>query len=350
MAKLTLVTGANGFVGAAVVRRLLTAGHQVRALVRADSDTANLKGLSLERALGDLTDRASLDKALEGCRYLFHVAALYRLWHPRPAAFYAANVEGTRNLMCAAQEQGLERIVYTSSVATLGLPVDGSPGDEDTPVSLKDMIGHYKRSKYLAEELVREQVQSQGLQAVIVNPAAPIGPRDRKPTPTGRMILDAAAGRMPAYVDTGLNVLHVDDAAQGHLAALERGRIGERYILGSENMSMKAILEQVAAITGGRPPRFKLAASWILPLAHLAQAWARVTRGPEPRMTVDGVKLARKRMFFSCAKAQRELDYQPRPALDALRDAIEWFEREGYLARSAARSKAGSHGPSEETP
>ncbi|MCH6578675.1 MAG: NAD-dependent epimerase/dehydratase family protein, partial [Proteobacteria bacterium] len=253
-----LVTGATGFVGSAVARKLIGAGKAVRVLVRADSDRRNIDGLRVEALEGELGDRASLARALEGCDALYHVAADYRLWVPDPDRMYANNVEGTRNIMEAALDAGVGRIVYTSSVAVLGLHPDGTPADEDLPVSVDDMIGHYKRSKFLAEEEVRRMVSEQGLPAVIVNPSTPIGPRDIKPTPTGRMIVEAAAGRMPAYVDTGLNLVHVDDVALGHLLAFERGRVGERYILGAENLSLREILTEIAGMVGRRPPRIRL--------------------------------------------------------------------------------------------
>ena len=320
-----LVTGATGFVGSAVARRLLARGHRVRALVRASSDLGNLEGLDVERVRGDLTDPPSLQAALAGCDALFHVAADYRLWTPDPQVLYTANVEGTRHLMEAALAQGVERIVYTSSVATLGLHADGTPADEDTPVSIHDMIGHYKRSKYLAERVVRELVATRGLPAVIVNPSTPVGPRDIKPTPTGRMVRDAALGRMPAYVDTGLNIVHVDDVAEGHCLALERGRTGERYILGGENLSLREILTIISSLTGRRPPRIRLPHELVLPLGYVAQTWARLRGGPEPRLTADGVRMARKKMYFSSGKARRELGYASRPAREALADAVAWF-------------------------
>ena len=302
----------------------------VRVLMRATSDRRNVEGLDVEIVPGDLRDRASLVRAVAGCEGLFHVAADYRLWVPRPDEIYAANVEGTRNLMIAAGETGVKRIVYTSSVATLGVAKGGAPADEDTPVSLADMIGHYKRSKYLAEEVVRGMVVEAGLPAVIVNPSAPVGPRDVKPTPTGRMIVEAAAGRIPAFVDSGLNVAHVDDVAQGHLLAWARGETGERYVLGSENMSLRDILHRITAIAGRRPPRMRLPHDLVLPIAYAAEAWARIS-GAEPFVTVDGVNLARKKMFFSSARAERTLGYRPRPAEAAFTDAIAWFRDNGYL-------------------
>jgi len=326
----TLVTGASGFVGSALVRTLIAAAHQVRVLVRPASDRRNIEGLPLEIALGDLADPRSLERALEGCGALFHVAADYRLWARRPQQLYQNNVAGTVNIMQAALKAGVGRIVYTSSVATLGLHADGSPADENTPVTLDDMIGHYKRSKFLAEAEVKRMVVEQGLPAVIVNPSTPVGPRDIKPTPTGRMVLDAACGRTPAYVDTGLNLVHVDDVAQGHLLAFERAVVGERYILGGRNMTLQEILVEVARITGQKPPRVKLPHNLVLPIAYLSEAWAWLTNGPEPRATVDGVRLSKKYMYFSIEKARRELSYNPRPVEQALKDAVEWFRANGY--------------------
>lgn len=329
-----LVTGATGFVGSAVVRRLLAAGERVRVLARPSSDRRNIDGLKVEVATGDLRDRASLDRALHGCSGLFHVAADYRLWTPRPGEMYETNVTGTKNLMLAAGEARVERIVYTSSVATLGSTPGGRPADEETPAALSDMIGHYKRSKFLAEEEVRGLVRGSGLPAVVVNPSAPAGPRDIKPTPTGRMIAEAAAGRIPAFVDTGINVVHVEDVAEGHWLAYTVGRVGERYILGGQNMTLAEILAEIAAAAGRRPPRLRLPHGLVLPLAHAAELWARLT-GRAPIATVASVRMAKKRMFFSSAKAERELGYRARPAREALREAVEWFRANGYLGRSA---------------
>ncbi len=326
----TLVTGATGFIGSAVVRRLLHAGHDVRALVRPGSDRRNLDGLPVDIVQGDLTDTASLLHALKECAVLFHVAADYRLWVPRPDAMYATNIGGTRGVMLAALSAGVERVVYTSSVATLGHKTDGSPADEDTPSTRNEMIGHYKRSKFLAEVEVRRLFQERGLPAVIVNPSTPVGPGDIKPTPTGRVIVDAVSGRMPAYVDTGLNLVHVDDVAAGHLLALERGKTGERYILGARNMTLKEILDEISQITGRPAPRIRLPHNLVLPVAILSEGWARLSRGKEPRVTVDGVRMAKKRMFFSSEKAKRDLGYDPRPAGEGLRDAVEWFRSNGY--------------------
>ena len=327
-----LVTGATGFVGAAVARRVLAAGEAVRVLVRETSDRGNLAGLDVEIAIGDLAAPETLRAALGGCAALFHVAADYRIWCPDPAPMMAANVEGTRAIMRAAAEAGVARIVYTSSVAVLGLHADRSAADEDTASSLGDMIGPYKRSKFLAEQVVDDMVRDDGLPAVIVNPSMPVGPRDIKPTPTGRMIVEAAAGRMPAYVETGLNVVHVDDVAEGHWLAYERGEVGRRYILGGDNMSLQAILGEVAALVGRRPPRIKLPHGVVLPIAVVAEALARLGGGKrEPMATVDGVCMARKWMFFSSDRAVGELGYAPRPAADALADAVAWFRGHDYF-------------------
>ncbi len=325
-----LVTGATGFVGSAVARQLLARGETVRVLARPGSDRRNLADLELEVAEGDLGDPASLERALRGCRALFHVAADYRLWVPRPEEIYNANVAGTRRLMELAGEAGVSRIVYTSSVATLGIVGGGAPGNETTPVSLDDMIGHYKRSKFLAEREVDTLVREAGLPAVIVNPSTPVGPRDIKPTPTGRMIVEAAAGRMPAFVDTGLNVVHVDDVAAGHLLAFDKGEAGERYILGGEDLTLSEILATIAALCGRRPPRVRIPHDALMPAAHAAEAWARLTGKGEPFVTVDGLRMAKKKMFFSSAKARERLGYRARPAQEALADAVRWFQDSGY--------------------
>ncbi|MEJ2643977.1 MAG: NAD-dependent epimerase/dehydratase family protein [Gammaproteobacteria bacterium] len=337
----TLVTGASGFVGSAVARELLRRGHDVRVLVRATSDPRNLSGLPVETAVGDLTDPASLTRALQGCDALFHVAADYRLWTRHPDLLYRTNVDGTTNLMTAAADAGVGRIVYTSSVATLGLNPDGTPADEQTPVGLQDMVGHYKRSKYLAEEAVGRLVRERGLPAVIVNPSTPVGPRDIRPTPTGQMIRDAAAGRMPAYVDTGLNIVHVDDVATGHWLAFEHGRVGERYILGGENLSLRDILIEISRLTGQPPPRIRLPHGLVLPVAYLAEAWARLRGSDDPLVTVDGVRLARKLMFFTSAKAERELGYRPGPAAAALQDAVAWFRSEPTPSAAQSAHRGG---------
>jgi dihydroflavonol-4-reductase len=325
----TLVTGATGFVGSAVARRLLAAGHTVRVLARAGGDRRNLADLDVEVVEGDLLDPASLARAATGIDALFHVAADYRLWVPDPSAMMRANVEGTGHLLRAARDAGVRRVVYTSSVATLGIDPAGRPSDESTPVSFADMVGVYKQSKFRAEEVVRG-LAAEGLDVVIVNPSTPIGPRDVKPTPTGRIIVEAAAGRMPAFVDTGLNIVHVDDVAEGHLAAFEKGKAGERFILGGEDLSLGQILGIVARLAGRKPPTVQLPHGVVLPIAYLAEAWARLS-GAEPFATVDGVRMARKKMYFSSAKAARELDYAPRPAERAIADAFAWFRDNRYF-------------------
>ncbi|MCZ6721624.1 MAG: NAD-dependent epimerase/dehydratase family protein [Proteobacteria bacterium] len=325
----TLVTGASGFVGSAVARRVLAAGHRVRVLLRPESDRRNLEGLEVEVVHGDLLDPDSLKRAVKGCETVFHVAADYRLWVPKPEKMYAANVQGSVDLARAAADAGVTRIVYTSSVATLGLSRNGTPSDEETPSCLEDMIGHYKRSKFLAEAEMRRLVRKEGLPIVIVNPSTPVGPRDVKPTPTGRLVLEAAAGRMPAYVDTGLNLVHVDDVAEGHLLALERGRVGERYVLGGTNMSLREILAEIADIAGITPPKIRLSTGVVLPIAYIAEGIARLS-GREPRVTVDGVRMARKKMYYSAGKAARELGLTARPVREALADAVAWFRDSGY--------------------
>jgi dihydroflavonol-4-reductase len=330
-----LVTGATGFVGAAVVRALLAAHWQVRALVRRGSDRSNLGQLDVEVAEGDLTDLDSLVGAAQGCAGLFHVAADYRLGAKDPSQLYRNNVDGTRNMLNAARRAGVQRIVYTGSVATIGIPADGAPGDERTPVTLENMIGHYKRSKYLAEEVVRETAReaasaNEATSVVIVSPSTPVGPGDVKPTPTGQLVLDAAAGRMPAYVDTGLNIVHVDDVAAGHLLAYERGAAGERYILGGQDMTLREILEAIANLVGRDPPRVRLPYGMVLPIAYLAEGYARLS-GSSGRITLEGVRMSRKCMFFSSAKAVRELGYRWRPPVEAFEDAIRWFRERGEL-------------------
>ena len=318
-----LVTGASGFVGAAVVRALLAAGHQVRVLLRPQSSRRNLAGLAVEPAIGELADVGALEAALAGCEALFHVAADYRLWAPDPQALYRSNVDGTRNIVQAAQRSGVRRVVYTSSVATIGLRADGKPSDETDVALLDAMIGHYKRSKFLAEAWALQAARA-GAPIVIVNPSTPIGPGDVKPTPTGRLVLDAATGRMPAYVDTGLNIVHVDDVAAGHLLAYEHGRVGERYILGGTDLSLQRILAMIALASGRRAPRLRLPLGLLLPLAYAAEALARLT-GRDTRITVDGIRMARHHMYFSSAKAVRELGYRWRPAQQAIEDAVRWF-------------------------
>lgn len=324
-----LVTGANGFVGSAVARTLLAAGHEVRTLVRAGSDRRNLTALPVEIIEGDLRDVSSLKRAVKGCNSLFHVAADYRLWVPNPAVMYDINVQGSLSLLLAGAEAGMTRMVYTSSVATLGLNPDHQPADEETPSDHAVIVGHYKRSKFLAELAVKALYDEQHLPIVIVNPSTPIGPRDVKPTPTGRIVLDTLRGKMPAYVDTGLNIAHVDDIAQGHLLAYQQGKLGERYILGGENMTLLEILQTIDAITGKPSKRRSIPVKMMLPIAYILEIFAKLT-GTEPRATVDSIHMAKKKMFFSSEKAMRELGYRYRPAREAIRDAIEWFKRMNY--------------------
>jgi dihydroflavonol-4-reductase len=326
----TLVTGATGFVGSAVVRALVRRGEPVRAMVRPASSLRLLEDLRVDLVTGDLTEPRSCEAALKGCGALFHVAADYRLWVADPKEMYRTNVAGTRALLAAAGDAGLARIVHTSSVATLGCRPDRLPADETTTATLAGMIGHYKRSKFLAEEVVREFARA-GLPVVIVNPSAPVGPGDARPTPTGRVVLEAARGRMPAYVDTGLNVVHVDDVAEGHLLAFERGRLGERYVLGGDNLPLREMLATIARLVGRRPPGLRLPATAVMPVAVVAEVLARLGIGAEPFVTRDGLRMARKPMYFTSAKAERELGYRSRPAEEALRDAIGWYRGHGRL-------------------
>jgi dihydroflavonol-4-reductase len=323
-----LVTGASGFVGSAVVAALLAQGKSVRALVRATSPLANLPRTGVEIVQGDLRDPAAMAAAMRDVRYLFHVAADYRLWARDPGEIMTANVEGTRNVMQAASQAGVARIVYTSSVATLALR-DGAAADESVGLDENQAIGAYKRSKIAAERLVEAMI-GQGLPAIIVNPSTPIGPRDGRPTPTGRILIEAARGRMPAYVDTGLNLVHVDDVAAGHLAALKTGRIGERYILGGDDVALGDLLAEIAVMVGRRPPRVKLPRAPLFPLALAAETVAHFT-GREPFVTRDGLRMAKYRMFFSSAKAERELGYRHRPWREGLSDALAWFRQDGRL-------------------
>ena len=329
MGGVTLVTGGTGFVGGAVVRRALAAGHRVRVLARPGGDRRLLAGMPVEIAEGDLTDPGSLGRAMTGCRTVFHVAALYTLWAKDRRAFYASNVEGTRRVFEAAGEAGASRIVYTSTVGALGIPADGSPGTEETPVSLADMVGDYKRSKFLAEEVARDFAR-RGLPVVIVNPSTPIGPGDVKPTPTGQMIVDFLRGKMWAYLDTGLNLADVEDVAAGHLLAAERGRVGERYILGGANLTLQEIFVRLGRIADIRPPRLRVSATMILPLAHFSEWIADRVTGRPPLVAVDAVRMARKRMFFDGGKAVRELGMPQSSVEEALARAVEWFRRHGY--------------------
>ncbi len=325
-----LVTGANGFLGSAVARALLADGAEVRAFVRRGSDRRNLAGVDVEIAEGELTDASSLRRAASGCRAVFHVAADYRLWVADPEPMYAANVNGSVNVLEAAAEAGAARMVYTSSVAVLGTTKDRTPADENTPVALADMVGHYKRSKFLAEQAVQRRALELKFPVVTVNPSTPIGPRDVKPTPTGRILLDAAAGRMPAFVDTGLNLVHVDDVAEGHVAALKLGRPGERYILGGDDFTLEQILALVAEHVGRRASTIRLPHWAVYPLAAVAEAVAMLTKR-EPRVTLDGVRMSTKHMYFSSRKAQQELQYRWRDPRLGVAAAIDWFKRNEYF-------------------
>lgn len=328
MGKRVLVTGATGFVGAAVSRRFVAAGYRVRALVRDQSRATALRAAGVELVYGDLTQPQTLPAALAGCRYLAHVAADYRLFIPGdPTPMYRVNVDGTLALLRAALAAGVERVVYTSSVAVLGRRDDGQPGDETTSGRLDAMVGHYKRSKFMAEDQVRQFVRATGLPVVIVNPSAPVGPGDIRPTPTGRMVRDAALGRMPAYIDTGLNVAHVDDIGEGHRLALERGEAGQRYILGGDNLTLQVILATIASAAGRRPPRLRLNPRMLVPLARCAESWARM-RGGMPLLTRDELAMARHPMYYHCTRAEQALGYVHRPADEALRDAVAWFAAE----------------------
>jgi dihydroflavonol-4-reductase len=324
------LTGATGFVGSAVAGKLAAEGFEVRALGRPGSPRAHLDGLRVEFVEGDMRDAESVRRGMAGARYVFHVAADYRLWARDRSEIVTNNVEGTRIIMTEARRAGVERIVYTSSVATLGWPRDGAPGTEDIPLTEQQGIGAYKRSKIAAERLVEAMIADDGLPAVIVNPSTPIGPRDVKPTPTGRIIVEAASGRIPGFVDTGLNLVHVDDVADGHLAALRRGTIGQRYILGGQDVFLADMLADIANLVGRRPPRWRIPRAAVVPMAYVAEGIARFT-GREPLMTLDGLRMSEHHMFFSAAKAERELGFRARPYREALADAIKWFAQAGYI-------------------
>lgn len=327
----TLVTGATGFVGRAVVEALLAQGREVKVLVRNPQHRA-LEGLKVEIVRGDLTAPDTLSRAVQGCSRLFHVAADYRLWVPDPPAMYATNVEGTRALLQAAAEAGLERVVYTSTVGTLGNPGDGTPGTEDTPVSLAEMVGHYKKSKFLAEQVALDFAR-QGLALVVVNPSTPVGPWDSRPTPTGQVIVDFLRGQMPAFLDSGLNLVHVRDVAQGHLLAEAKGQIGEKYILGHENLTLAEIFVRLSRLSGLPAPRWRLPYSPILVLAYLNEFWSTwITRRP-PKIPLTAVKMAKKFMFFDSSKAVRDLGLPQTPVDEALAEAVDWFSRHGYVKK-----------------
>ena len=323
------VTGGSGFIGGAVVRQLLSAGHEVRALVRPGANTRQLDGLSAERIAGDLSQDNSLRMGMTGCEWVFHVAALYSYWGHRWDDFRQTNVEGTRKVLEAARLAGVERVVYTSSIAVLGLHRDHTPATEDTPSTLADRIGPYQRSKFLAEEVAREAA-AQGLPVVIVNPTSPVGVGDHKPTPTGQIVLDYLRGRMFAYTDTGLNIVDVDDVAAGHLAAAERGRVGERYILGGENLTLKQVLDLLSQITGGASPRLRIPHAVALAWSFVDVALARLDPHRMPAATPEKVRLSRRYEFFDSSKAIRELGLPQTPVREGLTRAVEWYRAQGY--------------------
>ena len=326
---LAFVTGATGFVGSHVARVLAEHGADLRLLVRPSSDLRNIQDLNAEQVTGDLRDAASLKKGIAGCDVVFHVAADYRLWVRDPDEMYRSNVEGTRAILQAARESGVHRVVYTSSVATMGFTSNGHLADENSPVSLTNMIGPYKRSKFMAEEIAIEAGRS-GMDVVVVNPTTPVGERDIKPTPTGRIVVDFLKKKFPAYVDTGLNLVDVTECARGHVMALERGKSGERYILGGENLTLKQILDKLAAITGLPSPRVRVPYVVALATGVVDQVVTGYLRGREPRATIDAVRMGRKKMFVSSSKAERDLGWKTVPVDAALRRAVEWFQANGY--------------------
>lgn len=324
------VTGATGFVGSHIARALAAEGAELRLLVRPTSRKDNIADLRAETVVGDLRTPESLKKAMEGCEFVFHVAADYRLWVRDPQEMYRANVQGTRAIIQAAQQSSVRRVIYTSSVATMGFTKEGHIAGEDSPVSIKDMVGHYKRSKFMAEEIALEAGRK-GASVVVVNPTTPIGEFDIKPTPTGRIVVDFLKRKFPAYVDTGLNLADVKEVARGHLLAMEKARPGERYILGGENLTLKQILDKLAAMTGLSSPTMKAPHAVAMGFAIFDQFFTGIIMGKEPRATIDAVKMGRKKMFASSAKAERELGYKVLPVEDALRRAVAWFQAHGYV-------------------
>jgi dihydroflavonol-4-reductase len=324
------ITGATGFVGSHVARALAVRGAELRLLVRSTSRTDNIADLRAEVATGDLRDPESLKKAMAGCEFVFHVAADYRLWVRDPEQMYRSNVEGTRAIIRAAQECGVRRVIYTSSVATMGFTREGHIAREDSPVSIKEMVGHYKRSKFMAEQIALEAGRN-GANVVVVNPTTPIGEYDIKPTPTGRIVVDFLKRKFPAYVDTGLNLADVKEVARGHLLAMEKARPGERYIMGGENLTLKQILNKLSELTGLPSPTMKVPHGVAMGFAVFDQFFTGTILGKEPRATIDAVKMGRKKMFASSAKAEHELGYKVLPVEDALRRAVEWFQANGYV-------------------
>jgi len=327
---LAFLTGATGFLGSHVARALAEHSADLRLLVRANSNTKNIADLKADLVTGDLRDPASLEKGIAGCDVVFHVAADYRLWVRDPEEMYRSNVEGTRAILEAAHKNGVRRVVYTSSVATMGFTSNGQPADENSPVSLDNMIGHYKRSKFMAEQVTIEAARA-GQDIVIVNPSTPIGERDIKPTPSGRIIVDFLKKKFPAYVDTGLNLVDATECARGHIAALEKGRSGERYILGGENLTLKQILDKLAAITGLHSPKVRVPYVLALATGVVDEVVTGRIRGREPRATIDAVRMGRKKMFVSSGKAERELGWKCIPVDDSLRRAVDWFRENGYV-------------------
>jgi dihydroflavonol-4-reductase len=331
-----LVTGATGFIGFYVAKLLIEKGFQVSALVREGSDTSALKAMGIELVGGDVRDFSSICNALKGCQQLYHLAADYRIWVNDPKTMYEINVQGTRNVMQAALKTGIEKIVYTSTVGVLAACSNGKPSDEETPVSIRDMIGHYKKSKFIAEKEVYGFIEK-GTPVVIVNPTTPVGPMDKKPTPTGKIIVDFLNGKIPAYLDTGLNFVDVEDVASGHLLAAQHGRIGQRYILGNKNISLSKFFEYLANITGQKPPRVRLPYLPVLLAAYVNEALSRIT-DRYPRIPLTGVKMARKYMYFDCSKAVRELNMPQNPVEGAIEKAVDWFRNHGYVNKHLMRS------------
>jgi dihydroflavonol-4-reductase len=326
---LAFLTGATGFVGSHVARALVAQGADLRLLVRSGSDLRNIQELQAERVVGDLRDAASLKKAVAGCEVVFHVAADYRLWVRDPEQMYRSNVDGTKAILEAARENKVRRVVYTSSVATMGFQSNGHLANEDSPVSLANMIGPYKRSKFMAEEIAIQAGKS-GMDVVVVNPTTPVGERDLKPTPTGRIVVDFLKKKFPAYVDTGLNLVDVAECARGHIAALEKGKTGQRYILGGENLTLKQILDKLAAITGLPSPKIRVPYAVALATGVVDQVFTGYIRRREPRATIDAVRMGRKKMFVSSGKAERDLGWRTLPVEGGLRRAVEWFQANGY--------------------